>query len=69
MTSSKATIFFPASADESNVNSKMMLPSASSATKVFSVVTSFPSMSNGSPVSFTISLPLTVYSLPRIRFL
>ena len=68
MMSSKATIFFPASADESNVNSKMMLPSASSATKVFSVVTSFPSTVNGSPVSLTISFPLTVYSLPGIRF-
>ena len=69
MMSSKATIFFPASADESNVNSKIMLPSGSSAVKVFSAVTASPFITSASPVSLTIRFPLTVYSLPGIKFL
>ena len=62
---SKATMSSPASRLESKVNSSSASPEAVLALKVVVAVTGLPSASsNGSPVDFTMRVPVTVYSVP-----
>ena len=61
-------MLLPPSLDESNVNSRVTLPSFFAAVNVFSAVTCLPSIRTGLPVSLSIMTPLTVYSLPAMRF-
>ena len=67
-TSSNTTSVWPFKALPSNLNVRSMLPSAFSGVNVVLAVTSLPSTSRGSFVSFTINLPAILYSLFGIRF-
>ena len=65
---SKTTRSVPSSmARVSKVKATSTLPSAVSDVKVAEPVTGSPSISSGSPVSLTMSVPETVYSLPGSR--
>ena len=65
---SKATSCVPDSrARESKVKVTLTVPLLFSAVKVVSAVTALPSTSRGSPVALSMSVPVTVYSLPGTR--
>ena len=65
---SNATTVLGATTLASNVKTTSTLPSDFSGVNVVDAVISLPSARTAFPVSLSISVPLTVYSLPGSRF-
>ena len=69
-TFSKTTrlISLPSIADLSNSKVTSVVPFSAAGLNGVSAVTALPSTSNALPVSLSINVPLTVYSLPTVSF-